>query len=286
MENEDFTLDFMGYKADFAEECGIKIDRTPGEKHSHKQKPVYQQMKEKRLSEKEQQIERDRTDLDKNIESFNQKSEQLEKDIQTNTEKSLDLFIKENQFSEKEQCKKQSELEKQESNLLSREIMVEMKESNNNFQHERNEKKELELSEREKVVELGETPLLKKQKELDELKNKIDQKSKNADKTLQDAQTIQAENKKATKNLELEQNDLDRDKSLFKTATQKVDAYNQICNEVERNNMTIDSEISIFRSNHSEVFTSRFNKFVGNENCYSNYDRIELVQSRVQRFLE
>ena len=31
---------------DFAEKRGIKIDRTPGEKHSHKQKPVYQQMKE------------------------------------------------------------------------------------------------------------------------------------------------------------------------------------------------------------------------------------------------
>ena len=61
---------------DFAEERGIKIDRTPGEKHSHKEKPVFQQMKE-------------------------------------------------------------------------------------------NEKKEHELAEREKVVELGEAPLLKKQKELD-----------------------------------------------------------------------------------------------------------------------
>lgn len=105
---------------DFAEERGIKIDRTPGEKHSHKEKPVYQQMKEnekkeKRLSEKEQQLEQDRTDLDNNIESFNQKSEQLEKDIQANTEKSLDLFIKESKLSkkEKEQSSKQSEFEQQ-----------------------------------------------------------------------------------------------------------------------------------------------------------------------------
>lgn len=172
---------------DFAEERGIKIDRTPGEKHSHKEKPVYQQMKEnekkeKRLSEKEQQLEQDRTDLDNNIESFNQKSEQLEKDIQANTGKSLDLFNKENQLSEK-------------------------------------------------------------QKELDEQKNEIAQNSKN---------------------LELEQNDLERDKSLFKTSSQKVGAYNQIWDEVERKNMSIDSEISTFKNNRFEDFTSRFNKFVGN----------------------
>lgn len=193
---------------DFAEERGIKIDRTPGERHSHKEKPVYQQMKEnekkeKRLSQKEQQLEQDRTDLDKNIESFNQKSEQLEKDIQANNDKSLDLFFKENQLS-------------------------------------------------------------KKQKELDEQKNEIDQKSKNADKTLQDAQTIQAENQKTSKNLELEQNDLERDKSLFKTSAQKVGVYNQLCDEVERKNMTIDSEINAFKNNRFENFSARFNKFVGN----------------------
>ena len=158
---------------DFAEQHGIKIDRTPGEKHSHKEKPVFQQMKE-------------------------------------------------------------------------------------------NEKKELELTEREKVVELGEAPLLEKQKELDEQKNVIDQKSKNADQALHDAQTIQAENEKTSKNLELEQNDLERDKSLFKTSAQKVGAYNQICEEVKRNNMTIDSEITTFKNNRFEDFTTRFNKFVGN----------------------
>ena len=157
----------------FAEERGIKIDRTPGEKHSHKEKPVYQQMKE-------------------------------------------------------------------------------------------NEKKEREITEREKVVERGEAPLLKKQEQLDEQKKEIDQKSKNAEQALQDAQIIQAENEKASKNLELEQNDLERDKSLFKTSVQKVHAYNQICGEVERNNMSVDSEISIFKNNRFEDFTSRFNKFVGN----------------------
>ena len=157
----------------FAEERGIKIDRTPGEKHSHKEKPVFQQMKE-------------------------------------------------------------------------------------------NEKKEREITEREKVVERGEAPLLKKQKALDEQKKEIDQKSKNAEQALQNAQIIQTENEKASKNLELEQNDLERDKNLFKTSVQKVHAYNQICGEVERNKMSIDSEISIFKNNRFEDFTSRFNKFVGN----------------------
>ena len=125
-------------------------------------------------------------------------------------------------------------LEQQESDSQSREALVEIKESNNKYQRERNEKKE------------------------------IDQKSKNAEQALQDAQIIQAENKKESKTLELEQNDLERDKSLFKTSVQKVHAYNQICGEVERNNMSIDSEISAFKDNRSEAFTSRFNKFVGN----------------------
>lgn len=176
------------------------------------------------------------------------------------------MFIKESKLSKKEieQRSKQSELERQKIDLQSRETMVKMKESNNNFQHERNEKKELELAEREKVVELGEVPLLEKKKELDEQKNEIDQKSKNAEQALQNAQAIQAENEKASKNLELEQNDLDRDKNLFKTSAKKVDAYIQICDEVDRNNMSIDSEISAFKDNRYEAFTSRFNKFVGN----------------------
>ena len=62
----------------------------------------------------------------------------------------------------------------------------------------------------------------------------------------------------------MEQNDLERNKSLFKISTQKVVAYNQICDEVERNSMTIDSEIRAFKINRFEDFTSRFNKFVGN----------------------
>ncbi len=41
---------------DFAEERGFKIDRTLGEKHSHKEKPVYQQMKENELKEQEEKI--------------------------------------------------------------------------------------------------------------------------------------------------------------------------------------------------------------------------------------
>ena len=40
---------------------------------------------------------------------------------------------------------------------LRREALVEIKESNNKYQRERNEKKELELAEREKVVESNES---------------------------------------------------------------------------------------------------------------------------------
>ena len=48
------------------------------------------------------------------------------------------------------------------------------------------------------------------------------------------------------------------------TAYANINAYNQICGEVERNNMTVDFEINTFKNNRFEDFTTRFNKFVGN----------------------
>ena len=60
---------------DFAEKRGFKIDRTPGEKHSHKEKPVYQQMKEneimqKKIVEQKLEIEREKKIVEKKHNEF------------------------------------------------------------------------------------------------------------------------------------------------------------------------------------------------------------------------
>ena len=66
------------------------------------------------------------------------------------------------------------------------------------------------------------------------------------------------------KELQIKQNDFERDKGLFETSRLKVKDYNQICKEVENNNLCIDSEVSSFRNNRFEDFSTRFNKFVTN----------------------
>ena len=235
---------------DFAEQRGIKIDRTPGEKHSHQQKPVYQQMKEnqkkeKNLLEKEQQIEKETKVLSADIEFYNQNVLFLNEEIRKNAVKKEELDSKEKLLNQQDEelILMKSKLEKQEKDIRSRETMADIKESNNDFQRENNTKKEAELAEREKQI-------IKENKELEE-------KNQTIFKT-------QEQNLLKEKELQIKQNDFERDKGLFETSRLKVKDYNQICKEVENNNLCIDSEVSSFRNNRFEDFSTRFNKFVTN----------------------
>lgn len=75
---------------DFAEERGFKIDRTLGEKHSHKEKPVYQQMKENELKEKQLKEQEEKiAEANKDVESKLQELSQL-KDENAELLQSLD----------------------------------------------------------------------------------------------------------------------------------------------------------------------------------------------------
>ncbi len=263
---------------DFAEEQGMKIDRSPGEKHSHQQKPVYQQMKEnekkeQRLKEQEQQIMKNRESLNKNINIYNEAVKNLSSEIEKHKDKSVELMDKETSLIQKtnDLWQRQTELKTQEKNMQQRETMIKIKEMNNNAQRERNIRKEAELTEREKIVKAGEMPLLERKKELDEKLNQVEQKEraiidkeKEIDMLLKNAKSVQKENEQIRKKLEYQKNDLLQDKSLFDVSSRKVEIYKQMCDEVEENNMTIDSEVSAFKSNRFEDFASRFNKFVGN----------------------
>ena len=256
---------------DFAEQRGIKIDRTPGEKHSHQQKPVYQQMKEnqkkeRKLLEKEQQIEKDSKDLNADIEFYNQNVLLLNEEIRKNAEKKEKLDSKEKVLKQQDEdlLLLKSKLEKQEIDISHRETMANIKESNNEFQRERNIKKEAELAEREKLVKAGEAPLQEIQKQLDEQEKRIIKKNAELEVKNQALCKTQEQNLLAEKELQIKQNDFDHEKRLFEASSLKVKDYNQICKEVENNNLSIDAEVSSFRNNRFDDFTTRFNKFVSN----------------------
>lgn len=261
---------------DFAEQHGMKIDRTPGEKHSHQEKPVYQQKKEnqkkeKRLLEKEQQIEKDTKNLDENIRFYNQNVILLNEEIRKNAYKTEKLYSKENRLNQQseELYQRRAKLDKQESDIKYRETMVNINETNNEFQREKNYKKETELKEREKMIEAGEAPLLEIQNRLDEQEKRIrtkeielDKKAKAVEQDKQAIRIIQKQNYQTEKELQMKQNDFERDKDLFETSSLKIKGYNQICKEVENNTMTIDNVVNSFKNTRGEDFLTRLNRFV------------------------
>ena len=66
----------------FAEWRGMQIDRTPGERHSHQQKPVYQQMREnvrrkKLLDEMEARQKSERKELTRKMQTYNEAENSL-----------------------------------------------------------------------------------------------------------------------------------------------------------------------------------------------------------------
>lgn len=158
---------------DFAESRGIKIDRTPGEKHSHKEKPVYQQMKEnekeqKRLINQKQEIESAQDRLNKDVKNFNQANTILYEEIQKNSEKGQQLSQKEKEQKAKEveQNKREENLNEKERDLNHRETMAELRESNNEFQEKKNA-----IS--AKQIENQKKDLLQAQKLFDVTKQKV-----------------------------------------------------------------------------------------------------------------
>lgn len=98
---------------DYAEERGIPIDRTPGERHSHKEKPVYQQMKEnKKIYEdilvEQQTLEMMNSELQTKDELLKQERELLNDMNQSNFENFTRI---ESQLLQREENLKRKELE-------------------------------------------------------------------------------------------------------------------------------------------------------------------------------
>jgi len=86
---------------DFAEERGLKIDRTPGERHQHKEKPVYQQMmdnrkKQERLKIQEAEISQANKEIKEQHLNLSNKENDLNRDKQLfdTTKLKIDAYTK------------------------------------------------------------------------------------------------------------------------------------------------------------------------------------------------
>lgn len=86
---------------DFAEERGLKIDRTPGERHQHKEKPVYQQMmdnrkKQERLKIQEAEISLAKKEIKEQYSNITNKENDLNRDRQLfdTLKRKVDVYIK------------------------------------------------------------------------------------------------------------------------------------------------------------------------------------------------
>ncbi|MCR4733950.1 MAG: hypothetical protein K5829_02960 [Treponema sp.] len=84
----------------FAEERGLKIDRTPGERHQHKEKPVYQQMMDNRKSQErlimqEAQISQNKKEINEQHLILSNKENDLNRDKQLfdTTKTKIDAYV-------------------------------------------------------------------------------------------------------------------------------------------------------------------------------------------------
>ena len=106
---------------DFCESMGIKINRTKGYSHSHKEKEIYAAEqdnfeKEKELSERQELIDAKELEFENRKDDFDYTIEHLEE-----TKKSIDTKTAELALKEKQLQKLDSELREREENLSTRE---------------------------------------------------------------------------------------------------------------------------------------------------------------------
>ena len=232
----------------YAEARGIKVDRTPGEKHSHMEKSVYQQMREN-------QKERERLDLqkesvNKSIQAYNQAVTEFNDEQQKSLAERKQLLEKKQKQLEiaKEQELRQKELDQQERDLRHRESMAILAETTNDNQAFVIKQKEEELAEREKIIAQGEAPVLEKLQKLED-KEKLLKAEEQA-------------SKKAALQNALLQNDLEREKQRLNEDKEKAQAYLETKKEVEQNLLTIESAERDFMASDSLPLRLRVNRFV------------------------
>ena len=165
---------------DFAEEMGVKINRTKGYSHKHKEKSIYKKeqdnmalekelvARETLLQARELQLQNRIDDFDYQIQNIEDKELELKKkeEEQQKREENLNKLTADLQFE-------QNYVKKQKIEYAEKETALNLKEKSLERQKAYLEKQSENQREREKKIQQGEAPYLEREKELLEEKREI-----------------------------------------------------------------------------------------------------------------
>lgn len=184
---------------DFAESLGIKVNRTKGYSHSHREKEIYASEQnnmdwDAELKEKEELLEAKNLELQNQKDDFDYTIEHLEELEQELTNQKIALQKREEQLhkdiADLEKREEKLVSEKAEINLQNREqeyirkilnekeTKLSRKEKDLDYRLEKFFEKERVQNGREKRILQGEAPLIEKERELKKIEKKISEKEK------------------------------------------------------------------------------------------------------------
>lgn len=184
---------------DFAESMGVKVNRSKGYSHSHREKEIYATEQdnidwESELKEKEELLEAKNLELQNQKDDFDYTIEHLEELEQKLTNQKNALQKREDQLhkdiaelerreekliSEKAEIKLQNKEQEYIRQILNeKEAKLSRKEKDLDYRTEKFYEKERNQNEREKRILQGEAPFIEKERELKKIENQNSEKEK------------------------------------------------------------------------------------------------------------
>ncbi len=264
---------------DFAEEFGIKIDRSKGKKHKHLEKEDYIEsrneeellneitVRENILQAKELELQNAKDDFDYKIEHIEDMEQEQLQLLEANKKKKIELDVLEKLLNEKTK-QKESELEEHEKSLNEKEKQLDDYKTNIDWKVQANFDKEKELDKREAFlreerenlykreafIKSGEAPLLEKKQKIE---NEIRQKM----------------------------SDLQLNEVEIRHKEHKLDERQKSIEEQEKKNVKKESELNDLESrlNNQKIENERLEKSA--KDYYDNANKeIEESHNEIERF--
>lgn len=224
---------------DFAEQNGIKVDRTPSEKHSHKEKTVYQLWQD--TNRRRNKLEKQESILEEKI----KKNANIRHEL--NDRNLIQNSIKINQD------KKEKALKQKEQKILDQESIIRTK--------------ELELELKSKAIsqkEINASVLAEKEVILSDKEKTLQRQAAMIQEKLQEVRSSQKETEEKLSKIEHTKLALETEKAVFEKNKNKIQIYETICKEVNQQHLNIDKEVEQFLNDDRITFAEKLKKFVSN----------------------
>lgn len=234
---------------DFAETFGIKVNRNPGYKHSHREKEIYaieqeNFEKERELDEREKVIDAKKIALENQKDDIGYTAEHLEEIGQD-----INLRLELVESREIEVGKREKDVSIRENKASVREGKLSEKEKNLDERDEKIGKKEAELEEREERVKTGEAPLVKREieagkreKNVSIRENKASEKEAELSEKEKNLKTRENQVQKDIKTAEDKLNEATKKESLAKSERDEAEKIKQENETVSQNNQKLLEE--------------------------------------------